>query len=58
MVKAESEKISAQANKFAENPFMKKTTVKLDQDKSKFISSNAKDESIKTENPFLKQMTG
>ena len=37
---------------------MKKTTVRLDQDKSKFISSNAKDESTKVENPFLKQVTG
>lgn len=40
--------------KFKDNPFMKKTTVKLDQDKSKFTSDNAKIESAKVDNPFLK----
>ena len=33
---------------------MKKTTVKLDQDKSKFVSTNAKEENDKIANPFLK----
>jgi hypothetical protein len=33
---------------------MKKTTVKLDQDKSKFVSENAKEENEKITNPFLK----
>lgn len=40
--------------KFKENPFMKKTTVKLDQDKSKFISSNAKEDNQKVSNPYDK----
>ena len=40
--------------KFKDNPFMKKTTVKLDQDKSRFTSDNAKKESNKVDNPFLK----
>ena len=32
----------------------KQTTVKLDQDKSKFVSQNAKEENVKIENPFKK----
>ena len=37
---------------------MKKTTVKLDQDKSKFVTNNAKEEkNDKIANPFLKNNT-
>jgi len=37
--KESSQGASMSENKFKENPFMKKTTVNLDQDKSKFVSS-------------------